>query len=366
MNNLTAVKVSKQAIKKKVTNSTTDFMQKILTYSTERKFISDTELNGEQLPFKRILIQDSTLLRLPKHLHEAFSGNVNQHQKIYPQMRIQSVYDCTNNTFEYFSISSYTKNDMAASDQILAVAQSQDLVIRDLGYFKCDVFNSFVLNKVNFLSRLYAGVSIYDAQKKGIDLLKVLNKTKCFDRNVLIGKGCIPVRLIAIPVDPALAKDRRIRLKNKDSRYTPSKKMLALCNWSIFITNVKKDVLSAKQIAKLYKVRWRIETIFKTWKSYCGFKNFPVNSSELQLISIMYARFLFITLTHQIVSENIDLSSEVSIQKVVWYVASYLWNLILEDRNLASFFETLRYYCQYEKRQRKPLYLNAFPEKYIM
>jgi hypothetical protein len=356
---LTDIQASKQAIKKKVTNSTIDFMQKILTCSTERKFISDTQLNEEQLPFKRILIQDSTLIRLPKHLQETFSGNVNQHQTVYPQMRIQSVYDCINNTFEYFSISSYTKNDMAASGEIFEVAQSQDLVIRDLGYFKCDIFNSLAINKVNFLSRLCANVNVYNNKNKPVDLLKILNKKKCFDGNVLIGKGRIPVRLVAVPVDSAIAKDRKIRLKTKDSRYTPSKRMLELCNWSIYITNVKKDVLSAKQIAVLYKIRWRIETLFKTWKSYCGFKNFPANISELQLITIMYARFLFITLTHQIVSEHIDLKSHVSIQKVIWYIASYLWSVIWEDKNLTSFFKTLEYYCQYEKRQRKPLYVNA-------
>jgi hypothetical protein len=363
---LTDIKASKPAIKKKVTKSTIDFMQKILTHCVEKKITPNPNLNEDPLPFKRILIQDSTLLRLPEHLQEAFSGNVNQHQTIYPQMRIQSVYDCINNTFEYFSISPYTKNDMAASDEILAIAKSKDLVIRDLGYFKCDVFNSLVINNVNFISRLYASVSIFDHQNKPINLLKILNKKRCIDKGVLIGKGRIPVRLVAIPVDPALAEDRRSRLKNKDSRYTPSKRMLELCNWSIFITNVQKDVLSVEQIAKLYKIRWRIETLFKTWKSYCGFKKFPVNISGLQLLTIMYARFLFVTLTHQIVSENLDLIAQVSIQKVVWYVASYLWYLILEDKPLSSLLKILRYYCQYEKRQRKPLYMNAFPEEYVM
>ncbi len=35
---------------------------------------------------------------------------------------------------------------------------------------------------------------------------------------------------------------------------------------NLFITNVSADILSPDQVYNLYRVRWQIELVFKTWK----------------------------------------------------------------------------------------------------
>ncbi|NJW54224.1 transposase [Salinimicrobium oceani] len=41
--------------------------------------------------------------------------------------------------------------------------------------------------------------------------------------------------------------------------------------WSIYITTLPKNKAEANTIFSLYKLRWRIEIIFKSWKSNMGF-----------------------------------------------------------------------------------------------
>jgi len=74
----------------------------------------------------------------------------------------------------------------------------------------------------------------------------------------------VPVRLVALPVPAQVAAKRRRALNcNRDRRCNPSAAHRALMNWAIFITSVPAHRLPADQIAELYGLRWRIETIFK-------------------------------------------------------------------------------------------------------
>ena len=69
----------------------------------------------------------------------------------------------------------------------------------------------------------------------------------------------------------------------------PSKEVLYLMDWSIFITTLSKDRMTPKQIAELYAVRWRIENIFKPWKSNFCFDHIH-NVSNPQLRILLLAR----------------------------------------------------------------------------
>jgi len=49
-----------------------------------------------------------------------------------------------------------------------------------------------------------------------------------------------------------------------------SREHLCLMGWNIFLTNVNR-ALARQALAPLYRLRWRIEMIFKAWKSHLGF-----------------------------------------------------------------------------------------------
>ncbi len=82
--------------------------------------------------FRRILIQDSTIIRLPKKLYEIFSGVKNAKASLC-NARIQGIYDLISGKFISFSIDPYSDNDLKVAHNI--DVQEGDLVLRDRGYF---------------------------------------------------------------------------------------------------------------------------------------------------------------------------------------------------------------------------------------
>ena len=107
--------------------------------------------------FERVLIADSTSIGLPKVLAPFFPGASNQTGSKQAQLKIQAYYDLRNESFVDFSLSSFRKNDQAASKDILAVAQPNDLILRDLGYFVLAVFKQLDQRGCFFVSRLKTG-----------------------------------------------------------------------------------------------------------------------------------------------------------------------------------------------------------------
>ena len=68
---------------------------------------------------------------------------------------------------------------------------------------------------------------------------------------------------------------------NRDQRKVPSPQRLALMNWSLFVTNVSAEVWAAPLVARIYRLRWRIELIFKSWKSHLRLRDRTKFSSSI-------------------------------------------------------------------------------------
>ncbi len=66
------------------------------------------------------------------------------------------------------------------------------------------------------------------------------------------------------------ASRRREQLKKSASKHgrLPTARNQALCNWSLYVTNVEKTKLTLKECLILYRVRWQIELLFKLWKTH--------------------------------------------------------------------------------------------------
>lgn len=63
-------------------------------------------------------------------------------------------------------------------------------------------------------------------------------------------------------------------------------------SWTIFIVAAERK-FSFKNILSLYGLRWRIENIFRTWKSHFSFSRIH-NVSENQLRVLLTARLIMI------------------------------------------------------------------------
>ncbi len=279
-------------------------------------------------PFRRVLIQDSTQLRLPNHLAGIFPGSANQNRKDRAALKIQAVYDLLGDSFPCFSLSGFRRTDQAASADILSVARPGDLVLRDLGYFSTLVFKKLLNQGIHFLSRLKYNVSISDPQtSKPIELLGILRRDGRFDQNVLLSaEHKVPVRLVALPVPEQVANQRRRKAKtNRDKRCNPSKAHLELLGWNIFVTSVDSLTWGAETVQKVYGVRWRIEIIFKSWKSYFNLTRTPTGSA-IQLEVLIWAKLLAICLFQKLFGcLELHIAQPVSLLKTAQF---FTWQLI--------------------------------------
>lgn len=254
-------------------------------------------------PFTRVLVQDSTSQTLPKHLAELFPGAGNQHGQDYATLKIQWISDLKNSAVEHVSLSGFTRNDQAAAPDILEVARPGDLILRDLGYFTTAVLAQFVQGRIGFLSRYRHGVNLYAPETgKPLDLITLLKHSGSWDQDVLLGPERVPVRLVALPVPEEVANLRRHKAKTSAQqrhRSPPGAEHLFLMGWNLFLTNVPAAMWPPQTLVAVYRLRWRIEIIFKTWKSHLGLRQLNCRTPVLLQLSVL-TKLLFCALVCQL------------------------------------------------------------------
>jgi hypothetical protein len=279
---------SKQALHQRLSAKLELFLAEVAT-ALLGQLSSTPQSQGWFKAFQRVLLHDSTVEALPEHLADVFPGPGNGRKRRYAALKLQFICDLLHSQVLHLSLSGFRRNDQAASPDILSLAQAGDLIIRDLGYFVIKVFEQLALKGAYFLSRYRHGVLLYDPDTgQPLELAKLLHPGQSLDRKVLLGKEKLPVRLVALPVPEAVANERRRKARNnRDRRLNPSAQKLYLLGWNIFVTNVPRTIWPAKVLGPIYRLRWRIEIIFKAWKSHLRLREFNCRTADLLRLSVM-------------------------------------------------------------------------------
>lgn len=319
---------SKQALHKRLGASVIDFLAAVFIRCIQPT-MQEATAQGLFTHFNRVLLHDSTTIALPERYAGAFPGSANQ-RKAFSQLKIQVVCDLLHSRVEQVSMSGFTRNDQRASPDILDQLRAGDLVIRDLGYFVLSVFRDIALRKAFFLSRYRHGVTVLDpATQRPIPLAKLLKKRGFFDAQVLLGEEAkVPVRLVAVAVPDAVANQRRRTLRqNRDRTLNPGKEHFYLLGWNIFVTNVGADLWPAKQLQVVYRLRWRIETLFKAWKSHLALTQLSDQCLAMVRLSVM-AKLIFCAFVYR-TCHDIETSDIAGRHASLLRVAKILSNLAI-------------------------------------
>ena len=291
------VSYSKQALGKRLTVKIEGFLTAVASLLFQQRVAPD---KGWLSSFPRVLLQDSTCEPLPKHLAKAFPGSRNQRRKQGSNLKLQFITDLVGTAVLHWSLSGFTRNDQAAAGDILAHARRGDLILRDLGYFSLKVFRSLDQLGAFFLSRCKHGLNFHDPKTgRPLNLVKHLKTEGRLDWNVLVGEEKILLRVVAEPVSAAVANERRrVARRNRDQRLKPDRERLFLMGWNIFVTNVPATVWPPKALFQVYRLRWRIEIVFKAWKSHLRFVHFNKRNELMVRLSVL-TKLLFCLLTAQ-------------------------------------------------------------------
>ncbi len=322
-------------------------------------------------PFRRILVQDSSTLKLNEKLASVYPGGANQHGQTPGVLRLQAVFDLLSHRWVSFALSPYVRNDQKASPDLLPHVQKDDLVLRDLGYFAIPVLRQIVQREAWFLSRFYFRTAVFDLEGRPINLLRWLRQKGKIDQWVLLGRHeKLRVRLVALPVPSQVANERRRKAKaHLKNRCQLSKEYLALQNWTLFVTNVAAEVLSAEQVMALYGQRWQIEIIFKGWKSHFNLEAVSSSTTRELLEVALYGKLLFITLTHPLTAPLLAAKeADVEVRfysrlRVNLLTSQCLVSIVLEYWGIdvaEGLARQMDYHGRYEKRKRQNIYEKFF------
>lgn len=360
---LTQTTLTKQALAKRLNTTCVRFLRQSLFAALASTSQLQTQIAlGTFRSFRRVLLQDSTALALPARLAAIFPGSGNQHHRQTAALKIQTTYDALHEQFVHFALTQFTRNDQAASGDILEIVRPGDLVLRDLGYFALDIFAKLTAFEVFFLSRYRHGTALYRPDGTPIDLLAVLRQQGTLDTPVLVGtRHRLPVRLVAIPVPAQVANARRRALRhNRNRSVRPSAEHLALLDWELFLTTVPPETWTANMVGAVYGVRWRIEIIFKTWKQHLHLPHFT-NASQTQIEVVILAKLLCISLFHVYIfrswAQAIAQQTHrvLSLLKVTQFLTNHFWLILVTLRRpdgIQQLEAQIMTHCTYDRRTR--------------
>lgn len=368
---LTGGTLSRQAIFKKMNERQIEFLKGVLARAIDSVMDKGNHLKEkasrikEMLrKFKNIYLEDSTCIQLDKLLSEFYPGNGNQFKTKKSILRLDMVYSLTKGVFRRFFLSNYRINDLVHARDILEVVKKGDLVIRDLGYFLVDVFRQIMEKKAFFLSRLRPQINVYDIKTgEEIDLYRLLKRKNFLDKMVMIGrKDRLPVRLIAVKLDPKVVEQRKRKVTNK--RYMHSEEYMRMLEFAMFITNCPDGMLSLEEVIELYRLRWRIEIIIKAWKSHLSMTDVITCKNKIRVDSYVYCMLIFIVLfmTDLFIYFE-EFITRISLLRFYKFMAEnffFIINLLsgypLQDkgrkvRSHEELIKKIKYYCSYENRK---------------
>lgn len=261
-----------QALDKRLnSDSGVVFIQKVLELCVEDQFLSDPLPSAFREHFSSINIMDSTEWKLPECMAVNFPGFGGDGTKSCTQ--VQFDYDILSGKLIDLSIGNARIADSAYATPLLDNIKSKALLIRDLGYSRIKSFKKIEAREAYYISRLNPNINLYERKGNGWapltykTILKRLKGTikSYLDIPVYLGQEKHPVRLTANLLSRDAAERRRHKKIYK--RNTKPEKYNYLRKMNLFITNVPKEILSPQQVYNLYRVRWQIELVFKTWKS---------------------------------------------------------------------------------------------------
>jgi hypothetical protein len=253
----------------------------------------------------RILVQDSTVISLPASCRKKYRGAANQRGS-QPQARLQCVIDLVGNVVVWARYDDFRRNDQrSATADLFSFARPGDLLLRDRGYFTGLAIAKALSIGVDLITRLRFGTRLCVMHGMGLfrpfDLKEHLREGRSIDRLVYVGEQMLPMRLVALPLNEEHAAQRRRKARqDRDKRLHHSSAYYRQLGWAIFLTTVPRTQLSARQIGTLYRLRWRIEIVFKAAKSHVWAQHLPVRASVHLVEALLWARLLalFLQLRH--------------------------------------------------------------------
>ena len=301
------LEISPGGLHQRINVSGVEFLKKMLSKALE---LSVSRLIDESVPrilehFGKVHLLDSTQVSLPEELSGVWSGSGGCASEA--GMKLHLMLDYKSGNYESIFITDGTSPDQNYIDEAIERVNPGELLIDDLGYFKQEAVMDIDQRGAYFLCRFNHRNNLYkeeDGKLVKFDLMAELmrvqreGKTLCeFDVWFQKRGRKVKMRLTCEIVPEEVAEDRRKnarKVARKKGR-KPTGKHLFFLGWNLYITNVEKTILETKSVGLVHKVRWYVELVFKSWKSYHGLTQVRGERKE-RIECFIYGRLIMMTI----------------------------------------------------------------------
>jgi IS4 transposase len=295
--------------------------------------------------FQDVMIQDSTIVRLHSSLAEKFPAA--RARKVAAGVKVSVLVSAVANGPK--TVALYAEKTAEIKTLKIGPWIKDRILLVDLGFYKTQLFTRVMENGGYFVSRIRKNMNpVVVSIEEGVPKTKregFIGKTinECIEQ--LSGKDVDAIVKIAF---------KRRAYKRKQKKDEMKVRLVAVYNEEeekhhIYITNIQKDVLNAKDIAKLYGARWDIELLFKELKSKYALD--VLETKNVQVIeALIWTAMLTLIVSRRIY--NLVRNSSSNPEKMVRYTqlrwstifaenASDLLTVILKDCGIERTFETV-------------------------
>lgn len=333
------VSVCPSALCQRFTPALADFFLRLLTQAVRLAL----QPRSAELPllsrFTSVFIHDSTVLPLPPALAWLWPGCGGDGHSA--ALKISVCLELLGNALKL----SLEPGKQADSDSPLLepTPPKGALVINDLGYFNLSRLAAWAAAGVFWITRASAKVNV-TARGAYLPLWRYLQQqADCvrLEQWLPVGEWGLNCRLIAIRCPQEVASRRRQKLYEKANKRgePPGAAALALCDWTVFLTNVPPEKLSWREVWVVYRMRWQVELLFKRWKSLGGLSQ-SRGEKEYRLVVEVYAKLLGALLRQWLLmSAGQGWRLGCSLHKMEMVIQG--WGLVLA-RSIGSFNELVR------------------------
>lgn len=305
------VPISSQGLEQRFGPQAAAFLERLLQDAVLRVVHTEPAAIPLLQRFAGVFVLDSTLLSLPPALASLWPGLGGDGLKprrrgrtepggvaaLKAQVRLNLLDGSLNGPF----LSAGTVADQKGVVQEAPLPPGA-LRLADLGFFSLDKLQQLHQQKVWFVSRVQVGTHLLDSEGRVLTPAALLARQDgtAVDVPILLGREeRVPGRLLAWRVPAALAAKRRRQWRQQARwqgvRLHPEREILA--DWTFYVTNVPKELLSPEEAWVLYRCRWQIELLFKLWKS-CGRIDESRSAEPWRVLCEVYAKLLGMIVQH--------------------------------------------------------------------
>lgn len=303
LSSVCGIEVSSQAVDSRIQVAAMAFMrlclEKALAMSTRPRAFDRGALVG----FDHVYIIDSTTFDLHPSLRDVFKGSGGSGSA--SAMRIQLALDYL--TGRLYVECGDTK--LCDAPTLFRLIQNRTLdvegsclILADLGYFKIATFSAMRQQGLHVVSKLAFKVTLLDPTGKPLNLNEILkDHPDALDLAVTLDGQSY--RLVARKLPEAIV-NQRLRKANKTAKENRGRSVTddyrRYLGYAIFLTDLPAGY-NSDILFTLYRIRWQIELVFKTWKSILSIHK--IRSARLERVMCeVYGRLIVAALSSRMVA----------------------------------------------------------------